>query len=286
MIVPAWCLLAVLAASGPEGREGDAPQPLFEWTADASLGADSPPAAAAFRDGLAARFERAQAAFLSLGQGAEGSLRLEGAFTLAAVVQIGKEAPGKVSLISKWRLSRGGRSYELGIVDSRLATSIALAPDFASISEVDCRGADGAHGADGAPGRSSRGIRGRRRGRRRRRGGLPRVARQLVALFRWQRTPRSQALTPQIGPARVARQWCWTRTRTRACGGSSAMRPISRARRVRPRCRRSSCTSHRAGCRPWSLRSPAGCTASRVGGADSRSPTSGSRHRTSGGSAP
>jgi len=119
MIVPAWCLLAVLAASGPEGREGDAPQPLFEWTADASLGADSPPAAAAFRDGLAARFERAQAAFLSLGQGAEGSLRLEGAFRLAAVVQIGKEAPGKVSLISKWRLSRGGRSYELGIVDSR-----------------------------------------------------------------------------------------------------------------------------------------------------------------------
>lgn len=118
MPFPLFCLLALLASPGSCALEEDLPAPLFRWAAGGSAEGETAPSFVPFRDGLALKFERSRGTFLSLGQGEGGSLRFRGALTLAAVVQLDTEAPGKVSLISKWHLVRGGRSYELGVTGS------------------------------------------------------------------------------------------------------------------------------------------------------------------------
>jgi hypothetical protein len=65
------------------------------------------------------KFVRVERTRLVLGQGADGALRLTGPLTLGAVVQLTKRPPSKVSVISKWRTTRGGRSYELGVTAAR-----------------------------------------------------------------------------------------------------------------------------------------------------------------------
>jgi len=77
------------------------------------------PALVPLGEGYALRFERERGTLLDLGQGEGGALRMRGALSLVAVVRMDAVPPGKVSLISKWRLTRGGRSFELGLTASR-----------------------------------------------------------------------------------------------------------------------------------------------------------------------
>jgi len=72
-----------------------------------------------FLGGRALKFSRARRTRLDLGQGRGGRLRLRGAFSIQAVVRLDAVPPSKVSLVSKWRIASGGRSYELGITPSR-----------------------------------------------------------------------------------------------------------------------------------------------------------------------
>jgi Concanavalin A-like lectin/glucanases superfamily len=56
---------------------------------------------------------------IDLGQGEKECLRLKGALTLAAVVQLEMQPATKKSFISKWLCKNDGRSYELGVQPDR-----------------------------------------------------------------------------------------------------------------------------------------------------------------------
>ncbi|MGD8240436.1 MAG: hypothetical protein PVH68_17915, partial [Armatimonadota bacterium] len=96
-----------------------APVAFHEWTPGTAPEGENAPAVERFRDGWALRFVRERQTSVDLGQGEDGALRLSGALTLAAVVQLEAEPPTKVALISKWRTAAGGRSYELGVTPQR-----------------------------------------------------------------------------------------------------------------------------------------------------------------------
>ena len=94
----------------------------YAWTPETAPQGKNAPALVPFRDGHALKFTRADQTRLSLGQGPVGRLRLTGALTLAAVVQVDALPPEKkhAALISKWLMSPwhsglGGRAYLLSM---------------------------------------------------------------------------------------------------------------------------------------------------------------------------
>jgi len=72
-----------------------------------------------FREGHALQFTPARQTRVVLGQGKDDCLRLKGALTLAAVVQLEAAPKAKTSVISKWHCKKDGRSYELGVRPDR-----------------------------------------------------------------------------------------------------------------------------------------------------------------------
>jgi len=64
------------------------------------------------------RFSRTPYTAVDLGQGPQEKLRLTDGFTLLLVAKLACPPPGKTAFLSKWRLTDGGRSYELGATDS------------------------------------------------------------------------------------------------------------------------------------------------------------------------
>jgi hypothetical protein len=60
-------------------------------------------------------FDAKSSSRVFLGQGADNELRITGALTLAAVVQVDRAPANKAAVISKWQLIDGGRAYELGV---------------------------------------------------------------------------------------------------------------------------------------------------------------------------
>ena len=89
------------------------------WAPGAELKGEAAPAVVPYRGGHALEFSRKLSTFHNAGQGMKNELRLKGALSLLAVVELNTPPPGKVSLISKWRLVSGGRSYELGLTSSK-----------------------------------------------------------------------------------------------------------------------------------------------------------------------
>ncbi len=72
-----------------------------------------------FRSGHALRFAPARQTRIDLGQGKDGLLRVKGALTLAAILQLDAVPATKTPFISKWRCTKDGRSYELGVQPDR-----------------------------------------------------------------------------------------------------------------------------------------------------------------------
>jgi len=100
---------------------------ILTWKPGSEPEGPNAPRLEAFRDGHALHFSRAKATRLDLGQGKDGELRITGALTLKAVVQLDAEQKGKVALISKWRLDSKARSYEFG-VDSTQSLFFTISP--------------------------------------------------------------------------------------------------------------------------------------------------------------
>ncbi len=61
------------------------------------------------------QFDAKRDARIFLGQGAKDELRIKGALTLAAVVQVDRVPKNKAAIFSKWQLIDGGRAFELGV---------------------------------------------------------------------------------------------------------------------------------------------------------------------------
>ncbi|MBT7163453.1 MAG: hypothetical protein HN904_11780 [Victivallales bacterium] len=91
----------------------------YSWSpANAPQGAHAPELVS-FRGAHALRFARAKATRVDLGQGAGDRLRIDGALTLTAVVQLAQTPQTKTPFISKWHCVKDGRSYELGVQPNR-----------------------------------------------------------------------------------------------------------------------------------------------------------------------
>lgn len=105
-------MLAVWLASGHVGAADEMP---FHWQtrADAPRITDRNVGPVAGQLGM--RFDHAQRHFVDLGQGADGSFKLNGPVTIQTVFKLHSIPPAKVALVSKWQTRAGGRSYELGV---------------------------------------------------------------------------------------------------------------------------------------------------------------------------
>ena len=112
------CLFFLVLPAGDDVRP---PKYAVRWDPPVPIRGEDAPEPVDLRSGTlhALRFVRDQADRLDLGQGAEGALRIRGALTLLAVFRFEDIPREKTALISKWRLTRDGRSYELGITPSR-----------------------------------------------------------------------------------------------------------------------------------------------------------------------
>ncbi len=114
------CLTMLIASvlTGIGGQTAVEPLAEYVWTRESVTEGEGKPAIVPFRGEWALRFERRGRTLLDLGQGDGEKLRLTGPLTLATVVQLESMPTTKVSLISKWLLRAGGRSYELGVSPS------------------------------------------------------------------------------------------------------------------------------------------------------------------------
>ena len=114
--VPALSLAgAVPGAGGP----GDGLVAGYAWSPANAPKGEHAPALVPFRGGQALRCVPARQTRIDLGQGEGGRLRLKGALTLAAVVQLEAIPAAKTPFISKWHCTKDGRSYELGVQPDR-----------------------------------------------------------------------------------------------------------------------------------------------------------------------
>lgn len=111
-------MLVACVLTGIGGQAAVEPVADYAWTPESPNEGQGQPEVVRFGDGWALRFERSGRTLLSLGQGDGESLRVTGPITLATVAQLDGAPTTKVSLISKWHLRNGGRSYELGVTPS------------------------------------------------------------------------------------------------------------------------------------------------------------------------
>jgi len=87
----------------------------YQWDPDNKPEGRNPPYLAVFDGHYVLKTNKYLEAYVDLGQGADGALRLTGPMTLTAVFQLAKQWPMKAVLVSKWGFMPGQASYELGI---------------------------------------------------------------------------------------------------------------------------------------------------------------------------
>jgi hypothetical protein len=87
----------------------------YRWAPESVASAQHAPRRVVFGQGQGFCFDRDAQTRVDLQQGPDDQLRIRDQLTLAAVVQPFEIASQKMSVIAKWQLSDGGRSYELGI---------------------------------------------------------------------------------------------------------------------------------------------------------------------------
>ena len=114
----------------------------YSWTLDSLPQGRSAPHMGSLEGRYVLKFWKYSEAYVDLGQGDDGALRLGGEMTLTAVFQLAKQWPMRMGLISKWDYMEREASYELGLMpDSRLFFRVSgQGAQRADVGEVFSRG--------------------------------------------------------------------------------------------------------------------------------------------------
>jgi hypothetical protein len=91
----------------------------YQWDPNNLPEGRNPPYLGVFDGHYALKTNKYLEAYVDLGQGPDGTLRLTGPMTLTAVFQLAKQWPMKAALISKWGFIQGQAAYELGLTPDR-----------------------------------------------------------------------------------------------------------------------------------------------------------------------
>ncbi len=121
MAVVVACGFVLCPVGGAWGAGGPGAGLVAEyvWSPENAPKGECAPKLVRFGAGHALRCTPARQTRIDLGQGKDGCLRLTGALTLAAVVQLEAVPKTKTPFISKWHCAKDGRSYELGVQPDR-----------------------------------------------------------------------------------------------------------------------------------------------------------------------
>jgi len=111
--------LSVSAVAAARAGDAPTPPPIYSWSPADTPQGERAPKTVSFRGGHALRCSHEKQTRVDLGQGEDDRLRIRGALTLAAVVQLADVPHTKTPFISKWHCRTDGRSYELGVQPDR-----------------------------------------------------------------------------------------------------------------------------------------------------------------------